>query len=128
MHELIAQPKMLLVVIVYLLALVGTGAYFAKKAAVKKEGKEDFFLAGRGLGKIVAVGTILATYTGGGTVTGGGNSLAFNYGLWSGLFFTICPVISMSVLCYLTLATATRYHSFLKRNMVLKLEQYQRLS
>ena len=38
MHELIAQPKMLLVVIVYLLALVGTGAYFAKKAAVKKEG------------------------------------------------------------------------------------------
>ena len=40
MHELIAQPKMLLVVIVYLLALVGTGAYFAKKAAVKKEGKE----------------------------------------------------------------------------------------
>ena len=102
MHELIAQPKMLLVVIVYLLALVGTGAYFAKKAAVKKEGKEDFFLAGRGLGKIVAVGTILATYTGGGTVTGGGNSLAFNYGLWSGLFFTICPVISMSVLCYLT--------------------------
>lgn len=102
MHELIAQPKMLLVVIVYLIALVGTGAYFAKKAAVKKEGKEDFFLAGRGLGKIVAVGTILATYTGGGTVTGGGNSLAFNYGLWSGLFFTICPVISMSVLCYLT--------------------------
>jgi SSS family solute:Na+ symporter len=81
MHELIAQPKMLLVVIVYLLALVGTGAYFAKKAVVKKEGKEDFFLAGRGLGKIVAVGTILATYTGGGTVTGGGNSLAFNYGL-----------------------------------------------
>ena len=56
MHELIAQPKMLLVVIVYLIALVGTGAYFAKKAAV------------------------------------------------------------------------TRYHSFLKRNMVLKLEQYQRLS
>lgn len=45
MHELIAQPKMLLVVIVYLLALVGTGAYFAKKAAVKKEGKEDFFLS-----------------------------------------------------------------------------------
>ena len=43
MHELIAQPKMLLVVIVYLIALVGTGAYFAKKAAVKKEGKEDFF-------------------------------------------------------------------------------------
>ncbi|MFQ8840542.1 MAG: hypothetical protein ACLR8P_06020 [Clostridium fessum] len=42
MHELIAQPKMLLVVIVYLLALVGTGVYFAKKAAVKKEGKEDF--------------------------------------------------------------------------------------
>ena len=39
MHELIAQPKMLLVVIVYLLALVGTGVYFAKKAAVKKEGK-----------------------------------------------------------------------------------------
>ena len=102
MHELIAQPKMLLVVILYLAALVGTGAYFAKKASQEKEGKADFFLAGRGLGKIVAVGTILATYTGGGTVTGGGNSLAFNYGIWSGLFFTICPVISMSVLIWLT--------------------------
>lgn len=102
MHELIAQPKMLLVVIFYLIALVGTGAYFAKKASQEKEGKADFFLAGRGLGKIVAVGTILATYTGGGTVTGGGNSLAFNYGIWSGLFFTICPVISMSVLIWLT--------------------------
>lgn len=31
MHELIAQPKMLLVVIVYLLALVGTGAYSQRK-------------------------------------------------------------------------------------------------
>lgn len=102
MHELIAQPGMLIVVIVYLLALVGTGAYFAKKASASKEGKDDFFLAGRGLGKIVAIGTILATYTGGGTVTGGGNSLAFNYGIWSGLFFTICPVISMSVLIWLT--------------------------
>ena len=29
-------------------------------------------------------------------------SLIHIYGLWSGLFFTICPVISMSVLCYLT--------------------------
>lgn len=42
MHELIAQPKMLLVVIVYLIALVGTGAYFAKKAAVKKKEKKIF--------------------------------------------------------------------------------------
>ena len=102
MHTLVAQPLMLVVVVVYLVGLVGVGAYFAKKAATNKEGKDDFFLAGRGLGKIVAIGTILATYTGGGTVTGGGNSLAFNYGLWSGLFFTICPVISMSVLIWLT--------------------------
>ena len=102
MHTLVAQPLMLVVVVVYLVGLVGVGAYFAKKAATNKEGKDDFFLAGRGLGKIVAIGTILATYTGGGTVTGGGNNLAFNYGLWSGLFFTICPVISMSVLIWLT--------------------------
>ena len=39
MHELIAQPKMLLVVIVYLLALVGTGAYFGKQLLKKKEKK-----------------------------------------------------------------------------------------
>ena len=43
MHELIAQPKMLLVVIVYLLALVGTGELISqKKAAVKKKEKKIF--------------------------------------------------------------------------------------
>jgi len=64
--------------------MIIVGAYFYKKAVTGgPETRDDFLLAGRGLGKIVAIGTIFATYLGGGTVTGGGNSLAYNFGLGS---------------------------------------------
>ena len=65
-------------------------------------------LAGGSLGKLVALGTMLATYTGNGTVAGGGNSLTYNYGIWTGICFSITlmsrpapltgPVISSSSL------------------------------
>ena len=102
MHELVNEPRMLWIVIGYLGILLLVGWYFYNKAKKSgQEGKDDFFLAGRSLSKLVAIGTILATYTGGGTVTGGGNSLAYNFGFWPGLFFVTPPILSMLVLVWL---------------------------
>lgn len=99
MHELVNVPSMLWIVVGYLGFLMLIGWYFYNKARKSdQEGKDDFFLAGRSLGKLVTIGTILATYTGGGTVTGGGNSLAYNYGFWPGVFFVVPPILSMIVL------------------------------
>lgn len=103
MHELKYVPQMLWIVIAYMVVMVAVGGYFYNKAKkAGKESKEDFLLAGRSLGKIVTIGTIFATYLGGGTVTGGGNSLAYNFGFWPGVCFMIPPIISLSVLYMLS--------------------------
>lgn len=99
MHELVNVPEMLYVVIAYLVVIMIVGGYFYSKE--KKAGNnshEEFLLAGRSLGKIVIIGTIFATYLGGGTVTGGGNSLAYQFGIWPSICFAIPPIISLSVL------------------------------
>ena len=99
MHELVHVPAMLYVVIAYLVVIMLVGGYFYSKG--KKAGNnshEEFLLAGRSLGKIVIIGTIFATYLGGGTVTGGGNSLAYEFGIWPSICFAIPPIISLSVL------------------------------
>ncbi len=99
MHELVHVPAMLYVVIAYLVVIMLVGGYFYSKE--KKAGNnshEEFLLAGRSLGKIVIIGTIFATYLGGGTVTGGGNSLAYEFGIWPSICFAIPPIISLSVL------------------------------
>ena len=99
MHALVNVPGMLWIVIAYLIGLLAVGWYFYMKAKKSpKETRDDFFLAGRSLGKIVVAGTILATYTGSGTVTGGGNSLAYNYGLWSGICFVLPPIFGILIL------------------------------
>ena len=103
MHELQYVPAMLWVVIAYMLAMIAVGGYFYNKAKkAGNESKEDFLLAGRSLGKIVIIGTIFATYLGGGTVTGGGNSLAYNFGIWPGICFMLPPIFSLSVLYLLS--------------------------
>ncbi|WP_302806379.1 sodium:solute symporter family protein [Cloacibacillus porcorum] len=103
MHELQYVPAMLWVVITYMVVMILVGGYFYNKAKrAGNESKEDFLLAGRSLGKIVIIGTIFATYLGGGTVTGGGNSLAYNFGIWPGICFMLPPIISLSVLYILS--------------------------
>ena len=102
MHQLTYVPAMLWIVIGYLVLMVLAGGYFYKKAAASKETREDFLLAGRGLGKIVIIGTIFATYLGGGTVTGGGNSLAYIYGIWPGVCFALPSIFSLSILYMLS--------------------------
>lgn len=102
MHELHNVPAMLYVVIAYFAVMIFTGWYFYGR--LKKSGKEtteEFLLAGRSLGKIVIIGTIFATYLGGGTVTGGGNSLAYNYGIWPGVCFMLPPIFSIAILLML---------------------------
>ncbi len=99
MHELVHVRAMLYVVIAYLAVMMIVGGYFYSKE--KKAGSsshEEFLLAGRSLGKLVIIGTIFATYLGGGTVTGGGNSLAYLFGIWPGICFAIPPIIRLSVL------------------------------
>ena len=99
MHELVNVPAMLGVVAGYLVLLVLVGAFFYKRSLVSEESRADFLLAGRSLGKLVTVGTIFATYVGGGTVTGGGNSLAYKFGFWPGVCFAIAPIFSLTILC-----------------------------
>lgn len=103
MHELHHVPAMLYIVIAYLALLVIVGGYFYNKAKkAGSESKEDFLLASRSLGKIVIIGTIFATYLGGGTVSGGGNSLAYNFGIWPGVCFMFPPIIGLTILYLLS--------------------------
>lgn len=103
MHELVNVPAMLYVVLAYLAVMVIVGGYFySKEKRIDTSSHEEFLLAGRSLGKIVIIGTIFATYLGGGTVTGGGNSLAYTYGLWPGICFAIPPIIGISILLLLS--------------------------
>lgn len=93
---------MIWIVGLYFAALLAVGWYFYDKSLKIKETREDFFLAGRSLGKIILAGTILATYTGSGTVTGGGNSLAYNFGFWSGACFALPAIFGMATLILLS--------------------------
>lgn len=94
MQQLIAKPSLLIFVIIYVILLVAVGAYYSRKAKTS----DEFVRAGGGLGSIVLMGTFLATFTGNGTISGGGNSLAFTYGLWPGIFFAIPSLAGVIVL------------------------------
>ena len=101
MHQLEQRPGMLAIVIIYLVGLAVLGAYMfnkQKKLEMSGNGTKEFFLAGGSLGKLVALGTMLATYTGNGTVAGGGNSLTYNYGIWTGICFSIPPLLAFTFL------------------------------
>ncbi|MBI4521919.1 MAG: sodium:solute symporter family protein [Gemmatimonadetes bacterium] len=56
----------LLTILVYLLSLVGVGAWLARRVRTG----EDFMVAGRSLGVTVLVGTLLATWIGSGSIIG----------------------------------------------------------
>ncbi|MEL7647561.1 MAG: sodium:solute symporter family protein [Sedimentibacter sp.] len=96
MREFTAKPSLLVFVAAYFLILVVIGAFYSKKS----KNAEEFVLAGKGLGPVVLVGTFLATYVGNGTISGGGNSLAYNFGLWPGIFFAV-PAISAIIILFL---------------------------
>jgi len=94
MQQLIAKPSLLVFVVIYVVLMVVVGAYYTKKSKTS----DEFVRAGGGLGSIVLMGTFLATFTGNGTISGGGNSLAYTYGLWPGIFFAIPSLAGVVVL------------------------------
>lgn len=98
MKNLIAEPVLLFFVVAYFIILVIIGIYYSNKAKTS----EEFVLAGKGLGSVVLIGTFLATYTGNGTISGGGNSLAYTYGLWPGIFFAVPAIGGIIVLSLLS--------------------------
>lgn len=98
MQQLVVKPILLVFVAAYCLVLVAVGAYYSKHTKTSK----DFVRAGGGLGTVVLIGTFLATYTGNGTISGGGNSLAYTYGLWPGIFFGIPALGGILVLWLLS--------------------------
>lgn len=100
MNELMAKPELMIFVAVYFVILIGIGIYYSRR--VKSDDAEDFVLAGRGLGPIVLMGTFLATYVGNGTISGGGNSLAYNFGIWPGIFFALPAIGAILVLSLLS--------------------------
>ena len=92
MQEFIAKPSLLIYVIIYIIIMVLIGAYYTKKAKTS----DEFVKAGSGLGSLVLMGTFLATFAGNGTISGGGNSLAYTYGLWPGIWFAIPSLAGVS--------------------------------
>jgi SSS family solute:Na+ symporter len=107
MKELTAKPVLLIFVVLYVIVLVIVGAYYSKKSKTS----DEFVRAGGGLGSLVLMGTFLATFTGNGTISGGGNSLAYTYGLWPGIFFAVPSLAGVAVL-------------FLLRNKIRKSDAY----
>ena len=97
MQELITRPSLLIYVVIYVLLMVAVGAYYTKQSKTS----DEFVKAGGGLGSIVLMGTFLATYTGNGTISGGANSLAYNYGIWPGIFFSLPALGGAAILYFL---------------------------
>lgn len=93
---MMAKPVLLIFVAAYFAALIGIGIYYSRR--IREDNADDFVLAGRSLGPFVLMGTFLATYVGSGTISGGGNSLAYNFGIWPGIFFALPAIGAIIVL------------------------------
>lgn len=92
--ELTNNPALLWYIIIYGILMVGIGLVYSKKIV----SSEDFILAGRGLGPIVLMGTLVATWCGSGTVTGGCNSLGYSFGLWTGILYLIPSIVGIFIM------------------------------
>ncbi|MDD4321812.1 MAG: sodium:solute symporter family protein [Acidaminococcaceae bacterium] len=97
MNGALASPGYGMAIVAYLAVMVLAGIWAGKKA---KKGKDGFLLAGRNLPLIVLVGTLLATWFGGGTVVGGANFI-YTRGPWAGIFFFIGAPLGALVLIWL---------------------------
>lgn len=85
MQTVVARPELLWFVFAYFAVMVAVGIYSSKKI----DSGDDYALAGRSLGPIVLMGTLMATSVGSGAVTGGSNSLGYNFGYWSGIMWIV---------------------------------------
>lgn len=95
-HEMVPQPKMLIVIAAYF-AAVFAFAYIAKKKENRKSIK-DFALAGKGLGSFILMATFMASWMGGGAVAGSINSIAYTAGLWPSICYASGSILAIIVL------------------------------
>lgn len=92
--ELEFNQDLLWYVIGYGVFMILLGIFYSKKVSTS----DDFILAGKSLGPIVLMGTLLATWVGSGTVTGGPNSLAYSYGLWPAVGYVVPSLLGIVIL------------------------------
>lgn len=92
--ELQENPQLLWFIGVYAGLMVGIGIYMSKKVS----NSADFILAGKSLGPIVLMGTLLATWTGSGSISGGETSVAFSFGIIPSFMLMIPTVIGIFIL------------------------------
>jgi len=95
--EVTHNPSLLWYVVSYGVIMVIIGVVYSQKISTS----DDFILAGRSLGSVVLMGTLLATWCGSGTITGGGNSLAYNFGLWPGVLFSVPSILGIITLYFI---------------------------
>jgi SSS family solute:Na+ symporter len=95
--EALAKPAYGYMIVAYLAVLIAVGGYFGRKV---RDSKDDFLLAGRRLPLFVLVGTLLATWFGGGTVVGGAN-FVYTRGPWAGVLFFIGAPLGVLILIWL---------------------------
>ncbi|OWZ84326.1 sodium:solute symporter family protein [Natranaerobius trueperi] len=92
--EFTHNPSLLIYLVIYFVLMIGIGLFYSKKIQTS----EDFMLAGRGLGSVILMGTLLATWVGSGTVTGGSASIGYSYGLWPAVIFGLSNLVGVVVI------------------------------
>ena len=85
-------------VIIYMTLIIFIGLWQTKKGV---RTLEDFLMAGRRLGALIAGGTLIATWFGSGTVIGGPASLGYLYGLGPAILFMLMPPVGIALLYFL---------------------------
>jgi Na+/proline symporter len=90
----VVVPGLLWYVVGYIALMVVLGIVWSQAV----HNADDFVLAGRSLGSVVLMGTMLATWCGSGTVTGGGASIGYSNGIWPAIFYNVASVTGIAVL------------------------------
>jgi SSS family solute:Na+ symporter len=89
----------------YVLGMVALGIWAARKV----RNNHDFMLAGQRLGRLVLVGTLLATWTGAGTIIGRA-SFSYTYGPLASIFYSLGAPTGILIM-YFFLARRIRQYS-----------------
>ena len=87
----------LIFILIYLLGLVVVGIFLGKR---KIKNSDDFVVAGRKLPLLVLVGTLLATWVGGGVITGSAN-MTYTNGPFVGVLYFIGAPIGIILLFFI---------------------------
>ncbi|MCC5912449.1 MAG: sodium:solute symporter family protein [Clostridiaceae bacterium] len=95
--ELTHNPNLIWFLVAYGVLMLVMGFFYSKKVSTS----DDFILAGRSLGAVVLMGTLIATWVGSGTITGGSNSLAYTYGIWPAMLQSASAVVGIGLLFFI---------------------------